>query len=373
MKKEDFLTLIVYGLMFVIALFIGLEIVSTALTELGYFTDASRYSFASIVIIVGIIFNVILFEVGHIIGAKFGGYKVLSVNMLGFCFYRTKTKLRFGFKSFQGLTGETKIIAKKEKANPRLYFLAPTMLVVLEFAIALLVYVFTPKDIIIHHAGLIISGIGVLLLVYNIMPFKLDTITDGYYLVMLSKKINTEAYNELIRIESKIFAGEEIGDVRVFDEITTLTSRVNMYKIYEYIDKNDYDSALALIDLMIEKKSSVEEEVSSRAYAQKLYIVLLTKTKDEADKFWFEVLDGKERKFVSNDLSMESLRAYLLYNGIVTKSQSECEYVINRVPKALKLGLDSYRRNIEIGLFNKAFELVKSNNPDWEIEQPKLD
>lgn len=372
MKKEDFLTLVVYGLMFIIALFIGLEIVATALTELGYFSDPERYSFASIVIIIGIIFNVILFELGHVIGAKIAGYKILSVNMLGFCFYRTKTKLRFGFKSFQGLTGETKIIAEKEKASPRSYFLGPTTLVVIEFVVAILIYVFTPKDIIIHHAALIVSGIGVLLLVYNIMPFKLDTLTDGYYLVMLSKKINIEAYNELIRIESKIFNSEEIGEVKVFDKITTLTSRVNMYKIYEYIDKAEFPEALALIDLMIENKKDVEEAISSRAYAQKLYIILLTKTPEEADKFWFEVMEGAERKFVSNDLSLESLRAYLLYNGVVTKSQSECEYVINRVPKAMKLELDSYRRSIEVTLFKNTFEIVKQNNPDWDIEPPKF-
>ena len=37
---------------------------------------------------------------------------------------------------------------------------------------------------------------------------------------------------------------------------------------------------------------------------KKLYIILMTKTKEEADKFWFEEMSGKERKFVSNDISI---------------------------------------------------------------------
>lgn len=367
MKKEDFLTLIVYGLMFVIALFIGLEIVSNALSQLGIYREGDQYLFAAIVILIGIIFNVVLFEVGHIIGAKIGGYKVLSVNILGLCWYRMKDKVKFGLKAFQGLTGETKIIANKEKANPKPYFLGPTILSVIVFVVAILLYALTPQDTMIHHVPLIISGIGVLILVYNIMPFKLETLTDGYYLVMLTKKINTEAYNELIRIESQIFYGEDIGDIKMFDEITTLTSRVMMYRIYQFIGKGDLDNALILINKILDNRRTVEEALINRNIAQKLYIILTKETPEAASKFWFEVMDGSQRKFVSNDLSLESLRAYLLYNGIVTKSQSECEYVISRAPKAVKNEFDDYRKQIEINLFKEVYEKVKANNPDWDL------
>ena len=188
---------------------------------------------------------------------------------------------------------------------------------------------------------------------------------------MLSKKVNVEAYNELIRIESLIFEEKPITDIKVFDQITTLTSRVNLFKVYQLIDEKDYDNAIKLIDTMIENRKEVEVEVISRAYAQKLYIILLTKPKEEADKFWFEEMSGKERKFISNDLSMESLRAYLLYNGIVTKSESECEFAINRVTKALKRMTDNHRRLNEIKLFKDAYELVIKENPNWSL--PKLD
>ena len=372
MRKEDFYTLIVYVLMFVIALFIGLQIVQPALSDLGYFALSDQYTFATIVIVIGIVFNVLLFELGHALGAIIGGYRILSVNILGICLYRTEEKWKLGLKSFQGLTGETRILAKKENANPRLHLFGPSLLVLAEFVIALLLYVFTRSNQVIHHAALIVAGIGVLLLIYNIMPFKLESMTDGYYLMLLSKKINIEAYNELIRIESLIYENKPVENVKVFEKITTLTSRVNMYKIYEYIDSNDFDGSIKLIDLMIVNKNDIEVEISSRAYAQKLYIVLLTKSKEEADKFWFEELSGKERKFVSNDISMESLRAYLLYNGVVTRSESECEFVINRVSKALKQAMDNHRREIEIKLFLQALDQVKQNNPTWQLSEPQI-
>lgn len=370
MQREDFYTLIVYALMFVIALFIAFQVVQPALIKLSI-DGGNQYVFTSIVIVAGVLINVVLFELGHIFGALFGGYRILSVNFFGICIYRTTKGWKLGFRSFQGLTGETRILAKKASASPRLYLFGPSLLVLIEFAVAVLISFLTPDTTMIHHVALIISGVGFLLLVHNIMPFKLDTLTDGYYFVMLSKKVNVEAYNELIRIESLIFEEKPITDIKVFDQITTLTSRVNLFKIYQFIDEKDYDNAIKLIDLMIENRKETEVEVISRAYAQKLYIILLTKPKEEADKFWFEEMSGKERKFISNDLSMESLRAYLLYNGMVTKSESECEFVINRVAKALKRMTDNHRRLLEIKLFKDAYELVIKENPNWSL--PKLD
>lgn len=371
MQKEDFYTLIVYALMFVIALFVAFQVVQPALIKLSIDGNA-QYVFTIIVIVIGVLINIILFELGHVFGALLGGYRILSVNIFGLCLYRTQKGWKLGFKSFQGLTGETRILAKKPSASPRFFLFGPSILVLLEFAIAITISLLTPNTTIIHHGGLIVSGIGFLLLIHNIMPFKLDTLTDGYYFVMLSKQINVEAYNELIRIESLIYEEKPLDDLKVFEQITTLTSRVNLFKIYQYIDQKDFENATRLIDLMITNRKELEVEIISRAYAQKLYIILLTKTKDEAEKFWFEEMTGKERKFISNDLSMESLRAYLLYNGLITNSESECEFVINRVPKALKRMTDNQRKAIEIKLFSEAYELITTTNPNWKLPKPEL-
>jgi hypothetical protein len=69
---------------------------------------------------------------------------------------------------------------------------------------------------------------------------------------------------------------------------------------------------------------------------------------------------------------MESLRSYLLFNGLVSKSESESAYVVSRVPKALKTRMDERRRQTEIDLFIQTLEVVRKENPTWVIDDPKI-
>lgn len=367
MEKDDLLTILVYVIMFVIALFIGLRVISPAFGMIDISTEAGKYAYAITSILVGAVLNIILFELGHVIGAKIGGYSILSVNLIGFCFYKSKGKWKFGFRGYDGLTGETRMIAKKANANPKLHLWGPLLFYIVEFLIAIVLYVVLPDESYFGHAALIIAGVGGMLIIYNIMPFKLDAMTDGYKLALITKPINVQAYNELIRIESLVYEGEEVTDIKVFDEITTLTATVNLYRIYELLAQKDFEKADKMLDLMIENKTKLNEQTIGRAVAQKLYISLVTKAPEAAEYYWFNVMTTKERKFVANDLSLESLRAYLLYSGIVTKSESECVYVLSRHEKALKREADKTRKAIEKELFDDAFKRVKEKNPDWQF------
>lgn len=372
MRKEDFLSILVYLLMLIIALFIGLRIIEPALGELGLMSDFERYGFATATIVVGIFINVVLFELGHVLGAILGGYSVISVNILGLAYFKTNSGWKFQMRRYEGLTGETKIIAKKEQTKPRLFLFGPTVMVLLEFVIAILLFLFTGSKVAIHHQALIVAGVGAMLLVYNIMPFKLDNFTDGYYIVLLSKKVNVEAYNELIRIESLIYNHEEVSDIKSFDVVTTMTARVSLYKLYQYLDQKEWAKALALIETLEAHEDKVELEFIARIKAQKLYIYLLTKAQEASENYWFKDLKAADRKFISNDLTIETMRVYLIYSGLVTKSLSECAYVLNRAPKALKNRINGYRKSEEIALFTKAYELVKAQPGNEGLVMPVL-
>ncbi len=371
MRKEDFLSIIVYLLMLIVALFIGLQIINPALNDLGLNSDLERYWFAISTIVVGVLINVVLFELGHVLGAIAGGYKVISVNILGLMLYRTKDKWRFGFRRYEGLTGETKIIAKKEHTKPRLYLFGPTLLTLLEFGVAIILFLALNEKQPLYHQSLIVAGIGTMLLLYNIMPFKLDNFTDGYYIILLGRKINVTAYNELIRIESKIFEGEDIGEVKAFDEVTTMTARVSLYRLYQMIDNKQYEGALSLIEQLIEGEKNVELEFIARIKAQKIYILLLTKALEVSENYWLNDLTLQERRFISNDLTYETMRAYLLYSGLVTESESECAFVLNRLKKAESYRFNDFRAAEELALIKEVYTKIIDKNPTWEIKLPE--
>ena len=78
-----------------------------------------------------------------------------------------------------------------------------------------------------------------------------------------------------------------------------------------------------------------------------------------------------ERREISNDVSMASIRAYLLMSGLLDKSRSECIIALNNVYSAFK-HTPKNRQHTELVLFNEALQKVVDAHPDWELEGYKL-
>ena len=175
MKKEDIAGIVVYTLMLAIAVVFGFTIlqshqVNSGLSGMTYFL----YIFGGIV--AGLLFNAILFEVGHIIGAKVGGYDILSVCVLGFTFYKFEGKIKFRFKNFDGLTGETKIVPKKDakkECNPTAYLWFGTVFYLIELTAVIVVFALfgTSENIDVANIAyfiLIMGVLGILILFYKL-------------------------------------------------------------------------------------------------------------------------------------------------------------------------------------------------------------
>jgi len=365
MKKEDFLGLFVYAGMIIISIFIGLRIIQPAFGAMPL-SVGEQYLFAIVSILAGFLINVILAEVGHVVGARLGGYAILSVNVLGLCMFKSQGKWKVGIRPYEGLTGETRITPRRPNAKPQLNLWSGLIIYLIEFAIGMVLYLVIPSDIPLRYAAVIVISVGGMLMFYNVMPFKLDTMTDGYRLALISKGVNVEAYNELMRINMDISDGKKPENIKSFSEITTLTAQVNLYRVYEFLGQHKFAEAEEVLDLILAKPEKLNEMTNSRVMSQKIFVVLMTKPHDEAAKFYEEKLDSRAKHFLSADSSLESLRAYLLVAGLLEDSRSECVYVIERKSKAIKRGGEVNRKEVEAMLFDEALEKVKSQHPDWE-------
>ena len=379
MKKEDITGLIVYLVIIALAVVYGFAVLQTHSQE----SSLSGFSYVLYIIgavLFGTIFNAILFELAHVVGAKIGKYDIISCNIVGFCFYKDdNNKTKFHFSSFDGLTGETKIVPKEgmvEKANPypylffgSLFFLGEAIAVMVMFSIFRVSDDRGLKDV--AYALLTVGAIGLIVLIYNILPFKIDSMTDGYRLTMVSNPKNKAAFNELLRVEYQIARGDENVEVKVFDEITNFTADLNLNRVYALLDKKEYAQAEEILDKIIGAKQEISEKVFIRARAQKIYINLITKNIDEAKEYYDVEVPVSERREISNDVSMASIRAYLLMSGLLDKSRSECIIALNNVYRAFK-HTPKNRQSIEIVLFNEALDKVIAAHPDWELEGYRL-
>ena len=378
MKKEDITGLIVYLVIIALAIIFGLTVLQTHNSE-SSFNGIGYVLYIIVAVVIGAVFNAILFELAHVIGAKIGKYLILSVNILGFCFYKDSNKTKFKFSSFDGLTGETKIVPKEgmvEKANPYPFLFFGSLFFVVEAIAVMVVFsIFRTseepflRDV--AYAALTIGAIGLVILLYNILPMHIDSMTDGYRLTMVSNPKNKAAFNELLRVEYEISQGNDNVEVKVFDDITNFTADLNLNRVYALLDKKDYKAAEEILDKIINAKQEVSEKVYIRARAQKIYINLYTRNLEEAKEYYDKEVPVSERREISNDVSMASIRAYLLMSGLLDKSRSECIIALNNVYRAFK-HTPKNRQHTEVALFNEALEKVVAAHPDWELEGYKL-
>jgi len=379
MKKEDITGLIVYLIIIALAIIFGLTVLQTHNSE----SSLQGFQYVLYIIgavVVGAVFNGILFELAHVLGAKIGKYDIISVCVLGLCFYKDNNKTKFKFSSFDGLTGETKIVPKEgmvDKANPYPYLFFGSFFFVIEaIAVMIIFSIFrTAEDYglrDIAYGVLTVGAIGLVILLYNILPLHIDSMTDGYRLTMVSNPKNKAAFNELLRVEYEISQGNNDVEVKVFDEITNFTADLNLNRVYALLDKREYKAAEEILDKIIEAKQEVSEKVYIRARAQKIYINLYTRDLEEAKEYYEKEVPVSERREISNDVSMASIRAYLLMSGLLDKSRSECIITLNNVYRAFK-HTPKNRQHTEITLFNEALERVVAAHPDWELEGYKLE
>ena len=375
MKKEDVASIIIFVLIIAIAIIFGVTVLQprasiTTLTQ-------GEYVWGIVGSIVGgIVLNSVMFEVAHIVGAKIGRYDIILVNILGLTFYKNlDNQWKFKLSAPNGLTGEVRILPKqdaKKEPNPRPYLMFGTVFFLIEVIAIVSSFMLLEKT----NADLayfLIVGlfVGGMIFLYNIIPLKLDTVTDGYRLTLISNPKNKIAFNELLRVERELEKGNKDVEIKTFVEITNFTAELNLNKAYLSLDKGDYTEALEIINNIIASKDGVSEKVYLRAVSQKVFIYIMSYSLEEAKEKIEKEISHQDRRNISFDNSMVSARAYVLLAGLIDKSKSEVERTIFDIQKAFKQ-THKNRRDIEIKLFNLALDKVIEAHPTWGFEKYHL-
>ncbi len=365
MKKEELTTLVVYGVMIAIAIFVGVNIIAPAFTTLGI-TGIAQYGYAIVTIFGAFIINVISLELGHILGALAGGYSINTVNFLGLAFVRTKTGFRVRFQPYEGLTGETTVTPKAKKIRPRLFLWGGLVIYLLEIILALFIaYGLFGEMQWGRYAAIVVVAVGGMLMIYNFMPFKLDTVTDGYRLATLTTSEGNAAYLELQRIEKAYKEGKNPQPFQVSQDLNNLTIQIYFHKIYQALVDEDYETAEKDLKY-ISTSPRLGENLQQKILMIKTFIYFMRVKPKTASTFYYK-LDSKQRKYLSNDTNMITLTTYLYVAGMIEESYSEASYTFERQHVAIKKIHESGRKAAESILFDRVLKMVKKKNPGWRF------
>ena len=381
MKKEDVTALIVYLLIIAVAVVFSLAVLRAYYPSSG-FANIGGFAFAGFIVgavTAGILSSAILLELGHIIGAKLGKYEIISVNIFFFMFYKAEKKWKFKFASFDGLTGETKIVPnEKSKPVPTAYLTLGTLFLALWGIGSFVIYSFnigkgtSRSDL--AYFFLTVMVVVLICLVYNILPLKLDTKNDGYSLRMMSNPENKKAYNKMLKVEKDISDGNNDIDTEVdtTKEVTNYTAEISLNKVYVLIDKGQLKEAEEILNYILDNKSHISSKVFLKTLCTKIYVVAINSNKEDAIKFLNESVDMSIRRDLSDENTMSAIRAYIILEALIDNSKSECLLAVNRVNKALRR-VDKNRQMSESVMYNNTIDFVNNVHPKWLFDKYKID
>lgn len=368
MRKEEIRSLVVYMLLIVLAIIFGFAFVKDAVIQYGP-THMKPFPYLLVTVVLSYLINALGLELLHVLGAAIGGYSITYFNVLWLCFYKEENKWKFGLREFNGLSGETRFAPKREKKNINWVVWFPLFGFAIELATCIVIHsqvktAVNPGAPWLGSASLILLLISSLLAFYNFIPLKLETMTDGYRIRLFSNPVNVKAYNEMLEIQEKRRLGKSVEKIPVFSEITEYTAEINVLAMYKYLEQEQYKEAEEIIDVLLQNEKVLSLNDYYRLIAQKIYLAILCKPIEEARQLYNDLCSSEVRRFMANDVSMPSIRAYILIAGMLEGSESEVLYAKGKVEKAKRRALASEVKTEE-QLLNKAIDYVYENHPKW--------
>lgn len=375
-KKNDFATFLVYIAMFAIAVVVGLLVISPFM---GAHTN-DQFGINKIVLLIicvigGVIFNAALIEVGHVLGALIGKYEIVSVCVLGFTIAKKENgKKGVTFGNFDGLSGETKIIPRDEqKSSPSAYILMPIVLFIVELIVMMvLIQVGLAKvgDLDYGWTWVVVFSevfltVGGMLYLYDIVPVRLDSVTDGFLLILLNRPANKVAYNQFLLRNHAIEEKQEVKPLPIYDEITDFTASLNLISVYSLIDQSKYKEANAILEKTIKAEKGVPAARVNEAVSLHLSLTFMQGDLKASKKEYEEITDA-QRTYIAGIPTISACRCYALISGLIDDSENETEFALGKTERLFKKS-EPNELPAEKKTFELAVEMIRKAHPDWDL------
>lgn len=372
MKKSDIASLIVYALMLV-ALFLTFYFGARPALLEGPFSGDN--SFASIGVALGAILGSFIvgslfLELGHYLGAKVGKYEIVLFNFIGFTVLKVNGKKKFKFKGPDGLISETRVTPKFNEngeciSKPKAMLWFGNLFLAALIIVSVVIYIlYQPKrDSAISPVALMCAVSFGALLFYNFLPIELDNKTDGAALKIVSKPANVEAYNESLRVAACEVTGENPGEVKTFNDITSYIANINLITAYNRLAEDDFEGALKIFNQILDSEDKISENLRLEMIAQKLYILIYLNNIEKAKKF-YEDLAPEDKRYISNSNKLVFIRTYVLISGTLDPAESEVQYATSKADRAYKR-VDALKKDVEAKLYKNSVKRIKELHPNW--------
>lgn len=318
--------------------------------------------------ICGFLLTSIFYEIGHIIFAKFAGYKIVAINILGFEIGRVENKAKVYWNSrYEDFVGESRVVPSKEKTNPVLYFMGGFITSLIFDAILIVLDICLWRDVPNVFFGVIVFVIiSILMTIYCSLPLNIDSSTDGVSIRCI-KKNGKDGFNKYSELRASLRNGAKLEGIKSLEFVDQLTCDYQFLAFNSAIYSDDYEGAEKIIDFVIENSDKVHVNHFDRIIPNKLLVLSNKLGKDEFLEFYNNSIDASSRTNINKLETLESCRAYLVIAGLFLDNETATNKAIKAYDHLIKKMLESGAKEQERNLGNKIIEKISNTHSDWTI------
>lgn len=332
----------------------------------------NSYAYLFIYVICSFLFGLVTYNLGKIVFGAIASYKIASIDVLGFKYiFKDKEKNQKGKASFslkRILELHMAMRPTKENANPTLMLLGGTISF-LAFAVIDIVLAMSLEGNI--KTSLFYGAIlGSLVMIYEILPVRLDCPNDMYLLIHTRKEEGRIAFNLNLLNAWYNLRNEDLvsHEFESYDD-NRLKAATLVTDLHNACYEKDFKKANELIEKIIFYKNYLDESSLCETQAERLYVYLSTGRTQESDKL--VVKYSHDLRNTSNyTKSISALRTDVLIGGLLDNSLDETKDAIRIFVKQAHAFTSLSERTLkEIKIVNENIAKINSVHPDWKVEK----
>lgn len=321
----------------------------------------------------GVLFTALFYNLGKILFALIGGYRIYKFKLLGFTFLRDGKNKSSSFRFLDFAEVGMKFAPKDDDVNrnPITIFIGGYIFYLIELIVSIVIFA-------IFSAGKDSSAMGnvgwtmlfaciygFVILFYEIIPLRQDSATDMFNILSTKTKEDKIAFNMYhINLKRELTGKEFI--VSDFDDYNSFYKSHVLYYVYlEKLYAGDLKAAVKVLDQMTLLKKNLDETTLYLAPSEYIYIRYLIADDASADKTYLS-LKGDVKRACIRPVLLSNYRSalFLLGNGsLFTERRDEVKSIISEFDKKVASLEESNRVKKEKELFLAVKDAIAKKNP----------
>ena len=331
-----------------------------------YDLDFSIYLFDLFIIIYGFVSCGLVYNLGKMIFSLISGYKLVYFNFyfMGVEKIENKNKFYFGFK--YDLSCKVVMEPKHDNVKTTLPLWGGSIATALALAITYTLIFALKTSATTKFFFLVSSLFYFFIVLLNIVPCRMDSLNDGFSLLLLKDKSKRTIYLNNLRNQSALInKDKEIIYQEIEIENHPLNLEAQIYNYYYLLEKGEVKKALELLSKCDEyRKSLILEEHSNLVFISKIFNLCLNKENEEIKKIYYS-LDANYKHLLNESKRLESIKTALYIFTYIDEDKEGYIKVINDIESCKKKY--KYQRfvNCEEQMIKNVIKDVAENKPEW--------